>query len=227
MPAFRFFFPFLSGILMAGVFPASAREPVERLTLCEFGFSAPPGTRVVERRNDMFLLEQNVSDRSMNDRGFHWIIVCTPNVRRTNRIEELAEEARTQGGAIRGLRVVLIDSGVRAAFFEKERIQKGRKIHSLNAYFATRDFEYNFAIIGREGGAVIDGPLSAEKSRELEKTVMEGRFISAVVPAISEREYQRRFAVFIAVLFFLAVAIILISVGWFFRRRKRKRASAK
>lgn len=229
MRSFRFFF--LTALVAAAFFASAGlfaqSEPAsERIDLCGFEFPAPENARIVSTDADLIVLQQPVRIGDYTAR-VHWLLSCVPNARRTSRVSEIALEIETRGHILHRLEERDLDQAVRAAVFSRTRTLQGRRVKTLEAYFATRDVEYRILIAPDESDPARLDAISRSSYNDLagalQKALTAGQFRGDVQTTITEAQYRRRLWILAAA----AMGASLAGFGLFFWLRRRRRYAAR
>jgi hypothetical protein len=229
--SFRVFF--LTALGAAAFFAADrlaaqAGSSSALVDLCGFQFPAPAGARVVSEDADLIVLQQpaRIGDY---DARVHWLLSCLPNTRRTSRLSEMTAEIEADGHILHRLEELTLDHEVRAVVFSRTRTLKGRRVKTLEAYFATRDLEYRILIAPDESEPARLDAVSRSSYNDLagvlQNSLAAGQFRGDVQTTITEAQYRRRlWAIGAAGLTTSLAGLGLIL--WLRRRRRRRDAAA-
>lgn len=181
--------------------------------------------RALSEDADLIVLQQNARIGDFEAR-VHWLLSCVPNPRRTSRLSELAQDIASSGHLLHRLEEHTLDHGVRSVVFSRTRTLKGRRVKTLEAYFATRDLEYRILIAPDESEPARLDAISRSSYNDLatslQSSLAAGRFRGAVQTTITESQYRTRLWAFGGG----ALIATLIGAGWFLRRYRRGRAAA-
>jgi hypothetical protein len=116
-----------------------------------------------------------------------------------------------------------LDHTVGAAVFSRTRTLKGRRVKTLEAYFATRDLEYRILIAPDDSEPARLDAISRSSYNELagvlQTSLLAGRFRGEVQTTITEAQYRLRLWLLGAA----ALTACLTGLGLFFWRRFRRR----
>ena len=86
-----------------------------------------------------------------------------------------------------------LSQGVEAILLGRARLHKGRRIYSLEAYFATRNYEYHFYMLPLSRVSIErDKALYSKLTQEVKSLLSNGSFSKEVEKTITEAEFQNR-----------------------------------
>jgi hypothetical protein len=197
-------------------------DPV--LRLCEFNIQLTSNDsliwRVVQAEPEFLVVESHspLSAAARREPGSialeaQWLFSCVPNVARTSQISELRQTAAESGQVIHRFERLAIDRSVEAAVFSRTRVFEGRRVKSLEAYFATRDLEYRVFVLPKRArsGAVPPGAYDKLASA-LTDVLVRGKFAEGVVTTISEANYRVRLYALIAIAVVTTLAALFLAI---------------
>ena len=204
------------------------------LTACRTsfrGFPSRPGKFLTGRVAPNLALLNRLYSKNGRDYRARFFIICRPNQARTNQVGELKERARNRNRLLRGLTPREPLPGLRGAYYMSLRYHRGRRVHSIDAYLADRDWEYRVSIIpggpARPGKPRSDSCARTGKKEHCRILLEDMRVLLAgmkaerkIVPAITEKSFRAR----VLLLQIGAGALIVgLFAGLFFARRRRLR----
>lgn len=151
---------------------------------------------------------------------------CRPNGYRTSRVSVLKKGKGPDGKTpIDRMEERTLPGGLEGIVFRSKKEISGRRIHSVEAYFASRDFEYRFSMIPLEDLSKNPEPgtISPEEFDVLQTEMMgllDGiQFTEAPPVPIEESTYQLRFYSMLG-----GAGILVLLPVLFLIRRKRSQS---
>lgn len=190
---------------------------VRKGKLCGFEFSIPTGT-IIEKNFDDFIMLWKWKNLSRINRKVQWMFHCRSNSRRTSRISDLKDDAHEQNEVIINPKKIKIHYDVVALVYTKSRIAQGKKIVSVEAYFATRDLEFQFYAIPDNSDNSIRLEDMQSVLTEMVTLLEEGRFQNEVETTITEAEYRLRLYLFTALFSILVIVIMIFIVRFIIKK---------
>lgn len=210
------FVPWLLALLLTAVILAPdtliAQSQAATLHACEHKLNLP-GFRIEPSTGDSLRATTVQANRTWT-----LLVLCRPNLKKTNPADELVVEARERGDLVRDVVEVKTQLGTAVLF---KRTSHETLVMRLEANVASREFVYLYVMIPEKGKNA-----SAQEWLEMQKTF--GHIIATAessnqTPAISEDSFRKRLVVFFAVLIILSGTL-----AWFLIRRllRKKRRTA-
>lgn len=196
--------------------PAALRaEAVQEVLLCGYRVPLSAQWRWELLQNDAELLvlrsQERAQDRS--PLSAQWLLSCQPNAERTSRVGEIRGDARERGHSVHQLLERTLDREIEAAVFSRTRVHEGRRIKSIEAYFATRELEYRlFALPLRRPDGQIPARAYDQLMREMNTMLDTGSFAGPVEPTIRESVYQMRLYLAGFVLAIVSLAALCLAI---------------
>ena len=239
MPYFSNSVKFL--FLLAFLAASTSLFAQEKEQVCNYSFSVPRQGRMLVRQSDVVMIERSYSlPKSGKTRGNirlneKWFFSCKKNKQRTSKIESLITDLQKKKEKIdRYGEILLSRNELRAVMLGRLRTHNYRKIQTLEVYFATRDFEYHFYILPTVASqyryrnlnifnvseAATEQWLVSIRS-EMRSLLQSGQFVGEVKAAITEKQYQRRLSILIAVLIFIMILAFFVGT-WIYYRKYRQ-----
>lgn len=229
--------------IAAAALPTSAVLAQESgLLFCGFRLQLPTAFdtrwRVIQNDADLIILESSSTTladatdaphRGSEIVAAQWLLSCTPNTARTNQVSEIRAQTEARGQALHHFAERTLDQTVAAAVFSRTRAFEGKRVKSIEAYFATRDLEYRiFALPARNRAGQIPASAYSTLTGLLETLLKDGRFAGTIQTTITEATYRVRLYVFgtlgaITGLLLLAIALKVL----FGKRRPRQTEATK
>ncbi len=216
----RFFYRTLTLLSVAALLAGPLRAQDSAGNICAFEFVPAEGARLIQNDPELVVYERLYNFDTRVAVPIQWIFTCTVNTKRTSQISEIRENARLRNEILHRFELMELTTGVDAAVFSRTRNYEGRRIKTLEAYFATRDIEYRFYILpaGSDGQSLneLAGISYEELAADLRHLLRQGKFNGDVDATITEAEYRIRFygfagaALMLAILLGYAAARLLI-----------------
>ncbi|MBL8019585.1 MAG: hypothetical protein JNM27_07985 [Leptospirales bacterium] len=180
-----------------------ARNPVATLHACEHKLNLP-GFQVEPSSGDSLRATIVRANRSWT-----LLVLCRPNLKKTNPADELVAEARERGDLVRDVVEVKTQLGTAVLF---KRTSHETLVMRLEANVASREFVYLYVMIPEKGK-------NATAQEWLEMQKLFGEVVATAesanqTPAISEDSFRKRLVVFFALLI-----IVFGTLAWFLIRR--------
>lgn len=152
-----------------------------------------------------------------------WLLSCNPNAARTSQVSEIRNLAEARRQVIHQLEERTLDREVAAAVFSRTRVFEGKRVKSVEAYFATRDLEYRiFALPARDNSGQLPGEAYLVLNRLMQELLNQVRFSGDIQVTISEASYRRRFYALTGLGGLIALILLLIAVRVLFRKPRRQ-----
>ena len=159
--------PFLLGL---GPLPLKA-DKVEKKELCHYRFKLPSKARIASQKQDLFIANAKYGS-GPSAVGIQWLFSCTENLRRTSQSSEIMRKIREEGELLHHHETLHVDQNLEALFFSRTRIKKGRRLSSIEAYFAARNHEYHFYALAKDSEPIgINKEIHSELLAEMKKTL--------------------------------------------------------
>ncbi len=200
-------------------------EAVEEVLLCGYRVPLSAEWRWELLQNDAELLVLRSQERAggRSPLAAQWLLSCQPNAERTSRVGEIRSDARERGHSVHQLTERTLDREIEAALFSRTRVHEGRRVKSIEAYFATRELEYRlFALPLRAADGQIPARAYVQLMRELDGMLDAGSFAGTVEATIRESEYRLRLYIAGTVLALAGLAAAWFAIRVVLRTDRRK-----
>ena len=184
-----------------------------RVHICEAQFSWD-NLVLEEKQESTWVYFKSQLDLEGRRIPVNFIAACVPNSARTTHVLEIGKG--TGGAAEKVLEYSRLPDGTDVVFYKKDRVEEGRLVHSVQAYFATRDFEYRMHFFQSLSAGNSDFDRSA--LLVLKSITSRIELDANARRTISEGEYVWR----LVVLAGSAGLVILGCAAFFLIRKKRK-----
>lgn len=201
-------------LLIAGDLPAQSQQE-----LCGFVFRPPAGAEITANDANLFAFRLSYPAAASARTTVDFALACTPNQRRTSALEETL--VQSEGVRLQRVERLELDRGVQAAVFSRTHLRQGRSRKRIEAYFATRDFEYRLASEAQNPPADFD---FAPVANDILAMLADAEFRGEVRPAISEAAYVWRLRILAIALLALGSVVIGTILVRSLRRRREKRS---
>lgn len=216
---FRILTLLVSALAAISLYAQNEAQPVN---ICAFRFAPAAGSILIQNDPELLVYERLYNFDTRAAVPIQWVFTCTLNTKRTSQISEIRENARLRGELLHRFELMELAPGVDAAVFSRTRNYEGRRIKTLETYFATRDVEYRFYVLpGGSGGQTLDelaGISYEELAADLRFLLRHGNFQGPVDPTITEAEYRLRFYGFAGAGLMLAILLGYAAVRLLLRR---------
>ncbi len=191
-------------------------------SLCLYRFTLPKGAfSTVYQRNFITSFQRH---RAANGKKLkiRWLFSCRDNHLRTSQISELLKKAGHRGGeeSIHNYEVIFLDQNIKALLFHRTRLMQGKKVRSLESYFATRNHEYHFYALNDTRSSGRQRMPYRVLTKEMKYLLSKAKFSAKVKKTITEADFRIR-------LYILAVCLalcVLLGLGALFWKIRKKRS---
>ena len=198
--------------------------------LCNYRFNLPQKSSLTNKGFTSYIAKKTYRYRSQNI-TFEWNLNCNKNFLRTSQISNIIAKIEKEKDIIRYHEKVQLEQGIKATIISRTQIYKGRRIHSITSYFATRDYEYFIYIIPKklvkkQSLIEIPKPIQAQIIKEIKKLLKNTKFnkqYGKVQATITEAQYQSRLRIsliIIASIIFLSIFIVFCYYKYYKRAKK-------
>ncbi|MBX7059190.1 MAG: hypothetical protein K1X75_14080 [Leptospirales bacterium] len=184
------------------------------MILCGLEWQAPSGARIIADEQNLSSFEKDYRQGGTIHR-FHCAVACQDNLLRTSGIElELKNSADSR---VQRTERLTMDSGIDGIVYSRIRIIDGRRQKRIQAYAATRDFEYRVACQAAEPAADFDyQPLALDIIDMMQRA----RFRTPVQSTITEARFRSRLRT--AIILGASGLVALATLGLLALRHKRR-----
>ncbi len=221
MKSVRLFFLLLTTAAMTHTSAAKSAPLDVSLAPCSIRFPIQGTAKVLRRGNNWALLKREYKGKA----GARLIVRCKQNRHHTSLTSDLRAIARKRLHVLRYYQETKIDQSIPAVYYLKSRVHRGRRIISIDAYFATREFEYHLNLLPDKKPDAKTRPNQYKHLvGDMGAVLRDLRFTTQVKPAITEAAYRRRLNWLI---FGGTVIVLSIGLGLYVRRRKRKEKASR
>ncbi len=190
---------------------------------CHYDFRLPNYHQILAQEKDILVaMKKYVLPISKKVVHTRWTFNCIRNLRRTNRLPELLQNARKKKELIHYVEKLFLDQGIESLIWSRTRIQKGHRLASMEVYFSTRNYEYNVYIIGeRKAYLNVKGELHNLLLSQLKKMLKNSKFNLQAQKTITEAEYQYRLYIFLFILLFICLFTIFFVTRMLFKSMQK------
>ncbi len=206
-------------ILSLGLFflCGSSLWSIEELEeLCHYRFSMPPNVRVTSQTPALIMAEKSYKSIKGTP-NLQWLFSCMENQNRTSQTSEILAKAKQNQESIHHYEKTQLSQGIEAMILGRTRFRKGRRIHSLEAYFATRNYEYHFYVLPLSNISIEkDKNLYSRLTQEIKTLLSTSKFSKEVEKTITESEFQGRLYTLLGLASFIGIALLFWIIRSFF-----------
>ncbi|MBI3394594.1 MAG: hypothetical protein HY042_02045 [Spirochaetia bacterium] len=189
--------------------------------LCDWSTELPAGFKELQRGSGWLMAEE---------RGrAELIMACLPNNKRTDSAAELEERIRLRGGEVKGAVKHPVPGGLSGLLFEHTRVDRGRKIESVEAYFASKAYEYRiYVILKNLPASRAEREARLGVTRHLLEAMIDAGTVENGQPqaAITESIYRGRLALAVLFIALLGSGAGIYGLLWLRRQRIASRVRA-
>lgn len=188
--------------LFTAALHGESMSPVISLGQCGLNLKLTGDYRLYNKTKDSLL--------AIHPEGRQFTAVCNVNPERTSKTDSLYEQYAGDGKA----EIVNLKNGFQAVLYSNARVIQGRKVEVIEAYTASRNYEYRFAVFQESSDADLIQDMrimlgSVSMAPHIQKT-------------ISESDYQFRLNVFGITVLALAGYLLFLLVKWIVKRKQIK-----
>ncbi|MCB1316763.1 MAG: hypothetical protein KDK27_12445 [Leptospiraceae bacterium] len=209
--------------------PTALRAEREAALLCDYQIALPSNVQLVIQQGQLIQVRKAYTIPGHNlPYRIDWVFTCAYNASRTNRVSEIQAEAEQAGELIRNFHPATMPAGIQYALYSRLRVIEGRRIQTVESFFATRDLQYHFyAIPSEEQYPGIDrmNAMPVEQLiNELHAVITESEFIRPPEVTITEARYRSRLYITVGGSIFAILILLTLMLRFYIRRNKRAKS---